>query len=888
MIPFLRAGAAALAAVLVAVSVPASAQAPATGSGVTITRATLKNGLQVVVLQDKLAPVVSTWLNYLTGSDEENVTGLAHAQEHMMFRGSKTLTASQASDTTAITGGAFNADTQSEVTQFFYEMPNQYLDIALNLEAARAQDILDTQKLWDQERGAITQEVTRDNSTAVYRLFAKMQSHIMAGSPYADLGLGTVESFKKITGSDLKAFYDKWYHPNNAIYVIAGNVDPQTTIAKVRALFEKIPAKPLPARKPVNLQPLTAATYTEDSELPVVVALVGFRVPGYDSPDYAASEILNDVFNSERGALYDLTVSGKALQTFAQSQTFPKAGFAFVGSALAVGTKGDAGVSDIKAVIEKLKTDGVPPELVEAAKTRETAAAQFAGNSVQGLATSWSEALAVQHRTPDQKLAALQKVTVADVNAVLRKYYDTTTATVAIGTPKEALQGTGQSKASEDNTVVPTEHAGLPAFAKNVLANLKVPDKTISPVSMTLSNGIKLVVQPEAITHTVVVAGAIKNNTDLEEPVAKKGVDEILGGLFRYGTTTYDRLAFAAEADKIAASVNAGTSFSLAVTSDHFDRGVDLLGDIELHPALPAQAFAIVQQQTVGGLQGQIASPDFKAQIALDKALYPADDPVQLYATPETAKAVTLDDVKAYYASVYRPDLTTIVVVGDITPEHAKAAFEKAFGGWKASGPKPITEAGPVPANKVSTATIPAVGRLQSETTLAETIAVTRDNPDYAPLQLANAVLSGGFYASLLYHDLRELHGYVYNVGSNVSIGKTRSTFTVNYGADPANVGRAERLVRDDLTMLQKKPLPLDRVTRAKALVLGEVPLRTESYNGLAGQLLGYAQNDEPLDRAYITARLILNTTPERIRQVMAKYIRPAGFVRVVQGPAGK
>jgi zinc protease len=100
-------------------------------------------------------------------------------------------------------------------------------------------------------------------------------------------------------------------------------------------------------------------------------------------------------------------------------------------------------------------------------------------------------------------------------------------------------------------------------------------------------------------------------------------------------------------------------------------------------------------------------------------------------------------------------------------------------------------------------------------------------------------------------------------------------------------VGPAERLVRDDLTMLQKQPLPLDRVTRAKALVLGEVPLRTQSYNGLASQLLGYAQNDEPLDRAYITAGLVLKTTPERIRQVMAKYIRPAGFVRVVQGPAG-
>ncbi len=888
MISLLRAGAAALAVAVLATSMPASAQSAASPAAVSVTRATLPNGLQVVVIRDTLAPVVSTWMNYLTGSNEEPIVGLAHAQEHMMFRGSRTLSASQEADTTAITGGEFNADTEGQVTQFFYEMPNQYLDIALNLEAARAQGVLDTQSLWNQERGAITQEVTRDNSEATYRLFDKMQAHIMQGTPYADAGLGTVASFKTITSADLKAFYAKWYHPNNAIYVIAGNVDPQATIAKVRALFGSIPSKPLPARTSVNLQPLSATTYLENSELSVPVAEVGYRVPGYDSPDYAASQILNDALNSRRGALYDLVASGKSLQTFAQSETYPKAGLSLVGSALAFGKKGEDGVADVKAVIDKLKTDGIPPALVEAAKTRELSAAQFSGNSVQGIATTWSQDLAVEHRTPDEELAQLEAVTVDDVNRVLHTYYDNATATVGIATPKEALQGTGEGKASEDNTVVPTQHVGLPAFARNVLANLKVPEKTIAPVAMTLSNGIKLVVQPETITHTVVVRGSIKNDTDLEEPKGQDGVDSVLSDLFAYGTTTYDRLAFAAETDKIAANISAGTNFGVSVTTDHFDRGVELLADQELHPALPADAFTIVQQQEIGALQGELKSPDFKAAVALDKGLYPASDPVQRYATPQTVANVTLDDVKTYFNEAYRPDLTTIVVVGDVTPDRARDVFEKAFGAWKAVGPKPETEPKPVPANPVTAAVIPAVGRIQSSATLAETIDVTRSNPAYAPLTLANAVLSGGFYASLLYHDLREVHGYVYTVGTDMTFGKTRSTFQVSFGADPANVGAAEALVRDDLRSLQKKPLSLDRVTRAKALVLGEVPLRTQSYNGLASQLLAYAANDEPLDRAYITAALVLATTPDQIRAAMAKYIRPAGFVRIVQGPAGK
>ena len=270
------------------------------------------------------------------------------------------------------------------------------------------------------------------------------------------------------------------------------------------------------------------------------------------------------------------------------------------------------------------------------------------------------------------------------------------------------------------------------------------------------------------------------------------------------------------------------------------------------------------------------------------EAAYPAGDPVRRTATPETVGTIALDDVKSYYAAAYRPDLTTIVVIGDVTPEHARAAIEKWFGGWKANGPKPNIYSPAIPPNKPGQATIPATGRIQSEVRLGEVIPISYQDPDFPVLQLANTVLTGGFYASLLYHDLRELHGYVYNVGSSFTGGKNRSTFNVTYGADPQNVARAQRLVIDDLTGLQKKPLAADRLTRAKALILGELPIRKESYEGLAGQLIAYASTDRPLDQDRIDAQTQLAATPERIRAAMAKWIRPNDFVRIVTGPAGK
>ncbi len=874
-----------MCALLVPLS-PAGARSSG-GSSVDVTRATLKNGLQVVVLRDPLAPVVSTWLNYKAGADDEPITGLAHAQEHMLFRGSDTLTASQFADTTAITGGIFNADTQNEMTQFFFEMPAQYLDIALHLEASRAQGALDSQALWDQERGAITQEVTRDNSDASYRLYEKMVAHIMAGSPYADPGLGTVESFKQIGAADLKAFYARWYHPNNAIYVIAGDVDPQATIAKVRALFESIPARPLPARKPVAFKPLTPVTYTDDSDEPVTLAFIGYRVPGYDDPDYYASEILNDVLNSERGALFELAASGKALETFAQSATYPKAGLSIVGAAVPVTTTGTTAVDNVKAVIEGYKKTGLPAELVEVAKEREVAQAEFSRNSVQGLATLWSQTLTVENRTPDDDLAGLERVRVDDVNRVLRTYYDNASATVAIATPKSAGGGGGGGRVGEDNTVVPTEHTGLPTFARDVLANLKVPASELAPDVSTLPNGIKLIVQPEHASHTVVVRGEIANNPGVQDPVGKDGVDGIVGSLLPYGTTTYDRLAYQAELDKIAADVSTGTSFSLDVLTANFDRGMQLLADDELHPAFPASAFSVVKNQTVGELTGTVKSPDFLARQALTAALFPPGDPARRTATPQTAGSVTLDDVKASYASVYRPDLTTIVVIGDITPDAARGTVEKYFGDWKATGPKPDVYPPKVPPNAAHSVTVPATGRIQAQVGLSETLPLTYNDADYPVLRLANTVLSGGFYASLLFHDLRELHGYVYTVSSSLNAGHNRSTFSVSYGADPQNIARAERLVKDDLVKLQQSPLDDDRLTRAKALVLGELPVSVESYDGIGNQFLTLAGRGQPLDEFSREAGVMLDSSPARVQAAIAKWIRPDDFVRIITGPAG-
>src|SRR5580704_113086 len=237
----------------------AAAAAPAEEPGVL--RATLPNGLRVILVRNTLAPVVATSVNYLVGSNDapEGFPGTAHALEHVMFRGSPGLSADQLANIGSIVGGDFNANTRENLTQYLFTVPSDDLEIALHVEATRMQDILVDPKDWDKERGAIEQEVAQDISNPNYIVFQKLREILFAGTPYEHDALGTRPSFDMTTATMLKDFYNRWYAPNNAILVLVGDLDPQATLAKVRELFGPIGRKALPAHPAIAPRPIAPA-----------------------------------------------------------------------------------------------------------------------------------------------------------------------------------------------------------------------------------------------------------------------------------------------------------------------------------------------------------------------------------------------------------------------------------------------------------------------------------------------------------------------------------------------------------------------------------------------------------------------------------------------------
>jgi zinc protease len=858
-----------------------------------VLRGELKNGLRVVIVKNRLAPVVTTVMNYLVGSNETPLgfPGTAHAQEHMMFRGSPGLSANQLADISAAMGGSFDADTQQTVTQYFFTVPSEDLDAALHIEAIRMRGVLDTEKLWEEERGAIEQEVARDLSNPVYVFYTELLAAMFKGTVYAHDALGTRPSFEKTTGAMLRAFHETWYVPNNALLVIVGDIKPPEVLQKVKDLFGSIPARKTPGKPEVRFEPVEPKTLELKTDLPYSLAIVAFRLPGFDSPDYAASEILADVLASERGRLYALVPEGKALGAGFSLNSLPKAGLGYAYAAFPAGGNGEAVLGEVKAIISETVKEGVSPDLVEAAKKRELAEAQFQKNSISGLAMAWSEALAIEGReSPEDDLRAIARVSGEDINSAARKYLDLGHAVTAVLTSEPSGKPFSSKAFGAPESFAPkkTRPVKLPAWADKALKRLEVPASTVRPEVSVLSNGIKLIVQPETISDTVSVFGRIKNNPYLEIPRGKEGVDRVLARLFDFGTTSLDRVAFQKALDDIAADESAGTDFSLEVLTDHLDRGIELLADNELRPALPEPALKIVKNQLVSSIAGELQSPDYLAGRALDKALLPRDDPALRQATPASVSALSLEDVKDYYQKVFRPDLTTIVVIGKVKPDRARAVIEKHFGAWKSAGPRPGTNLPPVPPNEPAAVRVPDASRVQDSVMLAETIGLKRGDPDYYALELGNHILGGAFYATRLYRDLREERGLVYYVSSSFEIGKTRSFYAVNYGCDPGNVAEARAIVVRDLKEMQTTLASPHELEQARAMLLREIPLAESSLSDIAQGLILRSTEGLPLDEPTEAARKYLELSAEQVKAAFARWVRPDSFVEVTQGPAAE
>jgi zinc protease len=624
------------------------------------------------------------------------------------------------------------------------------------------------------------------------------------------------------------------------------------------------------------------------------LAAVAYRMPGLESPDFLPSYVLQAILDSDRGPLHALANSGEALDAeFISEPYVPEAQLAYATAAL--GPRGDptAMASRLESLVADYVRRGIPQELFETTRRRLIADQEQSRNSIESLASDWATTIADDDEPSiarEQEL--IGAVTLAQVDRVARRYLDTRQTVVGSLFPSagasQAVPAAPPQQGPEKQLEAEAPVAQLPGWASDLVEHVTVPDSPLAPVQTKLPSGITLIVQPETISDSIFVYGSIRADPDLEEPPGKEGVARILGELFQEGTKSKDRGAVLRAEDDLGAQFVAGADFALQSPTASFDNAVALLARNELEPRFDSASFERAHRRAAEELATELNGSHTVAMQRAAAKLLPPGDPQLRQASVDGVEALTLGDVESYYAKTFRPDLATIVIVGNVTPQAARAVVERAFARWHAVGDPPSLELPNVPLNAPAdvTETLPSSG--QDYVTLEQIVTATRASAAYYPLEVGNAILGGAAGSpeqSRLFRDLRQNAGLVYSVSSDFSAQRTRSQFTISFACLPENEHLIASSIDAEIAKLQTEPAPDFELSLVKASLVRRTVIAAGSVSGIGGSLLEDAQNGYPLDQAQIDARAFVATDAGSVRDAFANYIHPDHFVRIVEGP---
>ncbi len=880
---------------LFAVFVPASGAAQDTGgpgdAGIYTT--TLQNGLRIVVVEDHAAPVVQTAVWYHFGALDETTgkTGLAHALEHMMFRGTEDMSAGGLDDIVARLGAQMNGETSYDQTHFFFVMPADKLDVGLQIEADRMHNLALRQSDWNIERGAVLNELEGDDSSPFFSLLSHVRAAAYPGQPEGRTPIGLSSDVEHATVADIATYYHEWYAPNNATVVVAGDVNHTTVFDHARRYFAAIPSKKLPEHGSMHPVPISH-TVTVESNLPFPFEILdmAYAVPGDAEKGEPEISTLVQLIGNQLSPFYQALVqSNVALAIEAEQDTQLHGGLFNVFIVLNPGHTSAEAQQIFQATMDGVIKNGFSPDLLQASKRLTIADRLYSGDSITGMGdlVGYTYGIVNERITDeDNRLAAITGQSLLDVTS---KYLKTPTVIGILRTKTESTKGNSEKSdatASDDfSKRVPNGPITVPPA---IAAALRTPTQTrskLDPTEFTLSNGMKVLVQEKHDRPTFILQGEIRSSAAFT-PSGKEGIARLASAAADYGSANYPFAQRRRAIDMMGAVVHTGSDFSARGLVRDFSSIVSILADGEEHPTFGPPWFDLERSQLSNSLQSESTISGVMVDRAYARLLASPRDPSLRTPSSLSVNGITQQDALNYAAQYWRPDLTTIAVVGDVTPDQVRSVFEKAFGTWKADGPTPDARQLAYPAARsghdyIGTQASQVYVRLGQP-------AVARENPDYPALLVLNQILgASGAFESRLWQELRQKRGLVYSVNSGVYAGRDRGDFRIELDATPSRVPEAVKFVRSELRRLQTEPVSATELQEAKLRLVSNALLDEASADGQVGQLLDIGTNGLPLDYYRTLNDRFAGITSADIERVAKTYLVPDRLVEIYAGPPG-
>ncbi len=859
----------------------------------------LKNGLTVLMHRDTSTPIVSVNMWYHVGSKNEapGRTGFAHLFEHMMFQGSKNYVDGWRGVDEL--GGTVNGTTNEDRTYYFEAVPSNFLERTLYLEADRMGNLLDamSQEKLDNQRDVVKNERRFRVDNVPYGTMGERIGDIMypEGHPYHWSVIGSMADLSAASLDDVKSFFRQYYVPGNTVLVLSGDFDEKQAKTWIQKYFGVI--KPGAAiNRPSPAQPQLTNIIRKNYEDPFAqlsrIAMVWPGVRQY-AADEAALDILASVLSTGRGSrLQSNLVYGKemALQVFASDGTNEVGGLFQIGAVSRPGKSLDDIEKEINIEIEKIKKDGPTDEEITRAVSGRDAQAIFGLQTVLGKGSRIADYAGYLNQ-PNYFQADLDrygKVTAADVKRVANQYLianHLVMSYVPSKTPPPTVladkPASTESK-KKDAALIAKQDAMLPKAGPNPKFSLPAIEKT------KLSNGLDVWVVrqselPIVSMNLVINAGGTLESAD------KSGVASITASMLNQGTKTRSAVEIANSLQSIGTQIGAGASWdnssvSMQTLTKNLNMSLDYLADIVVNPAFPNTEFEQFKRRTLSSFLQRKASATAVARVVYDKVLY-GEQPYgrQLTGDEKTVKAMGRDDLVKFYDANYRPNNSTLIVVGDVTTADIKARLEKAFANWK---PGTANLSGAVEEKMTAQPGIYLVdkpGAAQSSVSIGQ-VGVERGNPDYYAVEVMNSILGGGGTARL-FMNLREDKGYTYGAYSRFVYRRGAGPFSASGEIQTVSTKEAVQEFLKELNGIRgSRPVTAAELEVNKQGFIREFPSGFETVGGISGQLANLVTYNLP-DSYFNDYIAKLNAvTVDDVNRVANKYLDPSKMAIVIVG----
>ena len=860
----------------------------------------LKNGLRVVLHQDKSTPIVAVNLWYHVGSKNEVTgrTGFAHLFEHMMFQGSKNFDSSFVTPLQEA-GGRVNATTDEDRTYYYDIMPSNFLELALYMEGDRLSGLLEamTQEKLDNQRDVVKNEKRERLDNVPYNSVFERSQDLMypKGHPYNWLAIGSMEDLSAASLDDVKTFFRQYYVPNNTILVLSGDFDEAQARGWIEKYFGGLKRgaeikRPNPTMPKLNGE--VRKTYEEAVPLPRLY-IYWHSSPRF-STDEAAMDILSRILgNGRTSRLQSNLVFGKeiAQTAFSGNNTLEYGGIFQLQITARPGKTLDELEKEANTEIERLKNE--PPTAEEMNRAINSIESQriFGLQTVNGKGAQLSAYTGYLKKTNyfQADLDRYRKVTPADVQRVAKQYLTNNRLVINYlpgkgNAPRinpEANRPTSLKDKEVDAAKLAEQTARLPKPGPD-------PKLTLPPIEKAkLSNGLEVwMVQQNELP--IISMELVSKSGATFEPEGKNGVASLTASLLDDGTKKRSAVEITNQLQSIGAFLNSGTGWdsttvSMQTLTKHLDSALDIYADVVTNPAFPESEFESLRRRTLGGLLQQKAIPGLIANKVYNQVLY-GNHPYgkSLSGDEQTLKALTRDDLIKYYEATYRPGNSTLIVVGDVSKNSLLPKLEKAFANWKGGNASNNNLPNPQTRDKTGVYLIDKPGAPQSVVSIGQ-VGVARDNPDYFAIQVMNAILGGS--GGRLYLNLRETKGYTYGASSGFSYRRGAGPFSASANVQTAVTKESIQEFIKELNGIRGAiPVTEKELNAHKQRMIRIYPGNFETVGDISNQLSNLVVYGLPDSYFNDYIAKVNAVTINDVNRVANKYLDPAKMAIVVVG----